>query len=320
MNYIKQIILIALANTLFSLMAFAPAAATVYFSYDAEGAVVGTELPYMKSSGAEFCQPECGSGNIKRGRIQSNDSAPQGANYFEWITVNQEHDTYNEVKNKGVFPIPVTLGKTYYVAYYFNFSRINGLDVWHTNSSMQSADKGIEIYGSGIRWEVARGQWDSFPAIGAGKFTLWLGNPSHHLNVASGVEVNDIIWPNLAGYTRTNPIKLDYERWYSCVMAIKMAKDNTGSVAVYVDGVKILERTNVITVNPAYATPNISQITMEGTIAQPAYDAPAHHRAFDALLLTDDWQDIVNRGYLSPPSAGTSPPPAPTIINIIKTP
>lgn len=37
---------------------------------------------------------------------------------------------------------------------------------------------------------------------------------------------------------------------------------------------------------------------MNGTIAQPAYDAPAHSRRFDALLLTDNWQNIINLGYL----------------------
>ena len=42
----------------------------------------------------------------------------------------------------------------------------------------------------------------------------------------------------------------------------------------------------------------VSQITLGGTIAQPAYDARAHYRQFDALLLTDNSQNIIDLGYL----------------------
>ncbi|MBL7222807.1 MAG: heparin lyase I family protein [Candidatus Brocadiae bacterium] len=102
--------------------------------------------------------------------------------------------------------------------------------------------------------------------------------------------------PNQSGYSARRPVQLEYERWYSCVMAVKMAADRTGSVAVWIDGVKICEYRGIKTC--ANANPSITQITMGGTIAQPAYDAPAHYRRFDALLLTDNWQNVVDLGYL----------------------
>ena len=86
-------------------------------------------------------------------------------------------------------------------------------------------------------------------------------------------------------------------------MAVKMATDNTGSFTVYIDGVKLYEYNNIKTVATTSAT--ITDIKMGGSIAQGAYDAPAHYRKFDALILTDNWQDIVNGGYLK-----TRPSPA----------
>jgi hypothetical protein len=34
----------------------------------------------------------------------------------------------------------------------------------------------------------------------------------------------------------------------------------------------------------------IYRIEMNGTIGQPGYDAPAHYRQFDRIILTDNWQ------------------------------
>ena len=50
---------------------------------------------------------------------------------------------------------------------------------------------------------------------------------------------------------------------------------------------------------------------MGGTIAQTAYDAPAHYRKFDAFMLTDNWQDIIDGGYLSGEGGDTQAPTVP---------
>ena len=101
-----------------------------------------------------------------------------------------------------------------------------------------------------------------------------MGNPTYHLN--RELEHTDAYYPNQSGYSVENPIQLDYERWHSCVMAVKMAADKTGSVIVWIDGVKLCEYEDIKIC--ANTNPSITQITMGGTIAQPAYDAPAYYR------------------------------------------
>ena len=59
---------------------------------------------------------------------------------------------------------------------------------------------------------------------------------------------------------------------------------------------KVCEYENIKTC--ANANPTIGRLTMGGTIAQGAYDAPVHYRKFDALLFTDNWQNIIDIGYL----------------------
>ena len=77
----------------------------------------------------------------------------EGQKYFQWkITDEDNHDRYTEVKGRG-FRVRCILGQTYYLAYYFNFIRIDGRDTWHERG--QSADKGVELKGSGIRWCVS---------------------------------------------------------------------------------------------------------------------------------------------------------------------
>jgi hypothetical protein len=276
--------------------------ATIYFYFDAENGTDGTNL-----SNPPFCQTECTSAYAK-GTYQSSGGAPQGSKYFQWQTVNNQPEAYTVIGNVSQNPPLVSnaLGNTYYVAYYFNFTRINGLDIWHETG--QSADKGVEIVGSGIRWVLGRGNWATLINNQDHRYTVFVGNPSYHLNLS--FEHGDIYWPNQNGYNSTNTLQLQYERWYSAVMAVKIASDNTGYVTFWIDGVKIGEYNNIRTA--ANSSPTISHMVMGGTIAQGAYDAPAHYRKFDALLLTDNWQDIINGGYLGKrPTPGSLNPPQP---------
>ncbi len=273
--------------------------ATIYFYFDAENGTVGTNL-----TNPPFCQTEC-SGSGAKGTIQSSGGAPQGIKYFQWQTVNNQTEHYTEIYGPS-FPITNIMGKTFYLAYYFNYTRINGLDIWHEGISVQSADKGVEIDGSGVRWIASPGQWEYMMPNQDHHYTVWMGNPTYHLN--SQLEVIDALPMNQSGYSASNTMQLEYERWYSAVMAVKMATDNTGMIQLYIDGVKILEYNNIKTA--AYTSSTINGIFMGGTIAQPYYDAPAHLRKFDALMLTDNWQDIVNGGYLRDPEIppDTTPP------------
>ena len=278
--------------------------ATVYFYYDAENETVGNGVP-RDPNGVDICTQGCSSFGFSDATVQLAGGAPQGSKYFQWVTVNNQPSVYTEVVNHSTFPISLSLGTTYYLAYFFNFTRINGLDIWHETG--QSADKGVELDGSGIRWIISRGNWPCIADTQDHYYTVWIGNPTYVLNPSPIPNcVDNIFGGNQNGYSASNPIQLQYERWYSAVMAVKIASNNTGSVAFWIDGVKIGEYNNIITA--ANSSPTINFIGMGGTIAQSALDAPAHYRKFDALMLTDNWQDIVNGGYLS--GGGNNPPPS----------
>jgi hypothetical protein len=269
---------------------FKPADATVYFYWDAESHPCdGSVLPNPPFWTQEVSY---------RGHVVCG-SAPQGSRFFEFQTVNNQTHHYTEIHPAPTFPITNILNKTLYLAYHFNFTRIDGRNIWHQTG--QSGDKGLELQGSGIRWIVSRGHWENLANNTDHRYTIWGGNPSYHLNPS--LENTDILRPNQSGYSASNPIQLTYETWHSAVMAVKVAADNTGSFTVWIDGVKILQYDNIRTA--ANSSPTIQNITMGGTIAQPAYDSPAHKRQFDALILTDNWQDIINGGYV------TDLPPAP---------
>ncbi len=287
---------------------FVPSAnATVFFHYDAESGTVGEDLPHHHGTGPNFCQTEC-SGLGDRGTIQNEGGAPQGNKYFQWATVASQINHYTELQNHSTLPVAPVIGAKYYLAYYMRFDRINGLDIWHEGAAAQSSDKGVEMNGSvhdGLRVILARGQWDKcdgsyspgFAANADHKFTIWASN--------WGTSLPQPSYATGSGYSCTHPPQLDYEKWYSVVMAVKMACDATGSVEVWLNGVIIIEQLNVQTMTSCSI--NIDHITMGGTIAQPGYDAPPHYRKFDDLMLTDNWQDIVNEGYLADPNSSTPP-------------
>lgn len=302
--------ILALASTVACATA-SNAYATMYFSFNAEGDAVGSSL-----TNEPFCGFQCGAGTESGqtvGRIGSTGGAPQGSKYFYWNIVQNQHDHYNEIRQTPNLPSGANLmGKTLYLAYHFRFDRQSGgarYDVFESGSGVQSAEKGIEIRGPGLRWITSIGQWDSLASNQAGKFTVWPGNPSYHLN--RSLEHNDVFYPNQSGYSNTNTQQLDYEKWHSVVFAIKLANNSTGSVALWVDDTKTFEYTNIQTVDSGTTSARVDYLELGGTLCQPAYDCPPHVRKYDAMILTDNWQDIVSGGYVG--TAPASAPPAPTL-------
>jgi len=293
--------------------------ATVYFYFDAEdGAVSGTELPTPASApnSIGFCGVPCG-GSHPTGTYESAGGAVQGDKYFGWdiVTANQ-NNVRNDTKNRAIFPLSLTLGTKYYLAYYMKFERKNGLDIW-SEGSLQSADKGVEINGNGIRWTNSRGQWNecngrynAFMVNQDHRYTVWVGNPTYHINPSL-----EAYGPNLNGYSCGTTMQLEYDKWYPMVFAVKVTYDTTGSVELWVNGIKYMEYLNIKT--SASSSPEIEKIETGGTMAQPSYNAPPHYRKFDALLLTDNWQDIVDGGYLAGAAGADAPV---TVKDFIKVP
>lgn len=324
MEFFKRMDKIVLALIMVGLVMCGSAHATIFLYYDAENEDIGENVPYSTDIryDPELCEyPQCSSTVSTRGFVHNNGGAPQGNKYFNWLTVQDQKNSSTQVKNKLTLPFPIdlTLGKTYYLAYFMRFDRINGLDIWH-EGSMQSADKGVELRGSGIRFTTSRGQWTecnsksaSFPHNDDHHFTIWVGNPTFHINP----ELEEY-GANLEGYHcgdlyQRNGVtpQLTYETWYSVVMGLKLATDNTGSIQLWLDGTKILEYTDIQT--SENNTPSLLYVEMNGTIAQGTTgpDAPPHYRKFDAMMVTDSWQDIIDGGYLaeSTTPVDTTPPP-----------
>lgn len=260
---------------------------TPYFYYDAELQEPGEPLPQPPF----FPQPwkEARADHPKRGKVSADKSAPQGKNVLRWDVT--EANTTELLHEVAFDRMPEARSKNYYYAFFVRYDRIGGKDIWHAGNDESSADKGFEIKGDGIRWIVSFGSWGHTNENG--RFTTWVGNPTYHVNPK--VELYDAYYPNQNGYSRERPLPLEYEKWHAFVFKLKWATDDTGEVSLWVNGIRILEYTGIKTAKPPGT---FERLQFFGTIAQPAYDAPPHVRKVDALIFTDDWQDIVDGGYL----------------------
>lgn len=269
------------------------AQATKYIYQDAEALTCGTNIPsnvFSPYDSKAIGHVVCG-------------GAPQGNKYFEWTTINGTHSMGNSTY-ASPNPTPNLLGKTIYLGVFVNFTRINQVDVWVGDSNNDTGDKGTELIGNGIRWDIGQGYgtWGGTKAQ-LHKWTAWQSNPTYHLNPS--IEYYDAIPNNQSNYGMNNSVQLDYDSWHAIVHKISLSNTNTGSVTLWIDGVKISEYNNIKTA--ANSNPNIEYIGLGGTMCQPRYNCPPHHRRYDAILLTDSWQDIVDGGYIYTPTF--SPPP-----------
>ena len=303
--------LLATCIFIFSIFYTQNSIATVYLSWDAEEHPCdGTPLPNPPFKYTEAPTP---------GYVVCA-ATPNGNRFFEWSVSALQTSYYTEVSNSN-FPITNIFGKTFYLAYYVRVTRIGGVDVWHLTS--QSADKNVELYGRGLRIIGYKGHWEGMLDNQSGRWTVWAmdgnrlndGNPSWEPLLQ---DYRDALYLNQNGFSSSKPIQLEYEKWHSYVLKVKVnsqtyAEGNVpdGEVVIWVNGTKILEYKNLWVASGT--SPSISRVVMGGTIAQPYYDAPPHKQQFDALILTDNWQDIINGGYMSANPA----PAAPTGLRII---
>lgn len=217
-------------------------------------------------------------------------------------------DQLNEVP----FTTIPTNHETYYFAFFFRFDRKDGVDIWPVNCpDAECFDKAAEFTGNGIRWTV------NFGERGMGNqahhFSVLVSNPTYHVNPQ--LEVWDSYYQNYNGYSPNNSIQLEYEKWHSIVFKFKWALDNAGELALWVDGTQVMQYSNVKTTLPPG---DLYPLLLHGTYAQPAYDIPAHYRKYDAFIYTDNWQDIVDGGYLRDPEIppDTTPPACPTGLSV----
>lgn len=277
------------------LLAFAGSTqATVHFLFDAEAGSVGANVP-----NPPFCNDQCGATGAVGPVVDNAGGAPQGVKYFQWAVAANQHDHYNEVAYSHPI-LTASEGTTMYLAYWLRIDRQTGgsrFNVFQTGAGVQSAEKGTGLHGpnvgDGLRWDVSIGQWDSYAANSADHFTVWGGNPSHHLNPA--LEHNDVFYQNQNGYSDTNPIQLAYETWHAIVMEITASTGTGGTFRIWVNGTQVLSYTGIRTI--AGTEFQLAYIELGGTLCQPAYDCPPHLRKYDALMVADSWSDVVAGGY-----------------------
>jgi hypothetical protein len=121
----------------------------------------------------------------------------------------------------------------------------------------------------------------------------------------------DHLLPNVPPYGVNNGPYCDYSRWYAVVLGVTAYQNSNGRIRLWVNG-NLTTDLYGQTVGSAGAG-TIVRIEMGGTIGQPEYNAPAHKRQFDRIILTDNWQDIISGGYMP----GNSAPAAPAELRIL---
>ena len=278
--------------------------ATIWYLYDNEDGVVGNPIPNTLAG------PYHRDTQYPSAAVYSEDSfrskyvslffpgAPQ--NEFA-LHCRNPNGTYGIAFSEAT-PITLVAGRTYYLAGFFKFEKINNNDIWQNYNDF---DKLIEMRGNGFRWLIDSG-FPDVTSYAAGKLTFTA-------SVAKSVVPwpgYDHLTPNVSPYNgMSNPPFCDYGRWYAVVLGVTAYANSNGRVRLWING----SLTTDYSGQTMGLGATITVVGMNGTIGQPGYDAPAHKRQFDRIILTDNWQDIINGGYM-----GANPiPAAPTGLRII---
>jgi len=271
------------------------ARAAVLFSSQADNGVCGQNV-----ATAEWDYTGSSEGVNARMSYQCDTPVPGRSNYYRITTYDLQHDAGNE---RGIDQINLTLGTTYYTGCWIRFDRINGVDIWHdTGAYPESYDKLWETRGN-MRVIVAAGYPDWVETGTDHKFTfgLYLFEP-----YCSGC-IYEQAQPNVSPYSRTSPYMADYERWYSIVIGFTPSNGSTenGRVRLWINGILTSDYQNIKTQDSG--SPYISLFMHSTTMAQPSYDAPAHHRKYDNFVLSDSLEDMQSAGLMQDPESGTAP-------------
>jgi len=239
-------------------------------------------------------------------------SSPQGSNYYENVTIDSERgaltEFYRGTGNCNGTAYTVGTTATYYLGAFIRIEKIVS-DVWDDSASANDFDKLIEMTGSNFRYGMYSG-WPQGKYTGAanGKFTMhpWSASSVMPNWTCGDGGTDDNTTQNVSPYNSANPYLCDYNKWYAIVLEVVPKTDATGSMTMYINGTKVLEKTNCVS-SEVGAT--ITHTGVHGTIGQPGYDAPAHKRQVDHILVTDTYQDVVDGGFMQDPEAGGSSTP-----------
>lgn len=284
--------------------------ATVLFSSTAESGTCNTGV-------APSVWDYTGSGDTPNSRFFYRCDTPVPgtgrSKYFRVDHVNGQHDAWNQSPTKV---INLSRSTTYYVGGFFRFDRLNSNDIWQDGAQADSYDKLFEMYGS-IRLIITSGWHYGFYNNGYDhQYTFGSYISPGHCGINCDV---DLVDANVSPYGRANPYRCDYGKWYAVVMSVKPSSGNgaqDGLIELYINGTKIFSKPGA---TQDSSTPYVERFQYSGTVAQPAYDAPAHYRKADNFVFTDSLTDIQNLGLMSNPEAGAiqAPPPPPGTLHVV---
>ena len=116
----------------------------------------------------------------------------------------------------------------------------------------------------------------------------------------------DTLKHNYGNFAKPNHFQFEYERWYSVVWQLTIARTPVGGHVLWLNGNKVMDYNDMITIGNSGT---FSEMKLYGTIAQPKYDAPPHYRKLEAMIVTDNWQDIIDGGYINQSSDSIPPLP-----------
>lgn len=256
---------------------------------------------------------------------------PYGSNYIEWLTIcNQalvsgrcdtipdDQDISTAQAQSDVFPSglsTLSMGTTYYLGGTFRFDLVGNNHVWLDGSGDDSFDKLFEFRFTGGRWIMNVGRDGNFVGNFNGQYMFSFGAATATecpecggpagVGWSAGACHDDRKMHNANGYTASAPRKSDYGHWYNVVLAVTLSTSSAvGRAELYINGVKVTDCSGQTATTGTSSTTGFSDISLHGTIAQPAYDSPPHYRRVDNMIFATTLTDVTNAGLMGDPEAG----------------
>lgn len=257
---------------------------------------------------------------------------PYGDNYVEWLTKcdhaltggrcapGNDPDTgttyaLTDMEISGLSNL--SMGTTYYLGATWRFDRVNDHNVWQDGPGDDSFDKLMEFRYTGGRWIVDVGRDGGFNGDYTGRYIYSFGAATAtecpqcggNTGVGWGSSSDPCYWDrkmhNASGYNVDSPRVADYGHWYNVVMAITLSTNSAvGTAKLYVNGELVSDCSGQTAATGTASSTPFVEVSMHGTIAQPAYDAPPHYRRVDNMMFATELTDVQNAGLMDDPEAG----------------
>jgi hypothetical protein len=212
-----------------------------------------------------------------------------------------------------LLPSPVPEGTTLYVAFWTKFSANHYWDDGEFNKHLEVRGSMTDAW---LLFSIGRGgESDQLRTLGLLPADPRTAVP--HLFVVANQEPGFHLYNSPDGgyfvqnLNTANPMVMENGRWHSVVIRMDVTSVRSGTIEMWINGTKVIEFHNVRTQrNGAQFTGTI----IGGTHNQPSYAADVDSsKYYDNYLVTDNWQDVIDGGYLA---ADRLAPAAPSNLSV----